>query len=100
MSAPPAVNETPASKPPPGSRHWRNTRLVTTLLLCAWFGGTFGIGFFARDLERIHFLGWPLSYYMGAQGSLLLFLLIIGAYALAMRRLDRAAEAAAAAETH
>lgn len=70
------------------ARHWRRTRVLTVALLCLWFCATFGIGFFARDLERIHFFGWPLSYYMGAQGSLIIFLLIIGVYALAMRRID------------
>jgi len=70
------------------ARHWRRTRLLTAALLFLWFGATFGIGFFARALEPMRFFGWPLSYYMGAQGSLIIFLLIIGAYALAMRRFD------------
>jgi putative solute:sodium symporter small subunit len=73
------------------ARHWHRTQLLTGALVCVWFCATFGIGFFARDLERFHFFGWPLSYYMGAQGSLIVFLLIIGAYALAMRRFDREA---------
>ncbi|MDB5807582.1 MAG: hypothetical protein JWN73_4904 [Betaproteobacteria bacterium] len=79
------------------ARHWRRTRWLTAALLVLWLGATFGIGFFARDLERIHFFGWPLSYYMGAQGSLLIFLLIIGIYALEMRRFDREATSDAAA---
>ncbi len=92
MSAP----ATPPSAPPaPHARHWKRTRVITFTLLCAWFGATFGVGFYARDLEHIRFFGWPLSYYMGAQGSLIIFLLIIGGYALAMRRLDRAANQAA-----
>jgi putative solute:sodium symporter small subunit len=70
------------------TRHWRRTRLLTAALLCLWFCATFGIGFFARELEHIRFFGWPLSYYMGAQGSLIIFLGIIGFYALAMRRID------------
>jgi putative solute:sodium symporter small subunit len=73
------------------ARHWRRTRLLTGGLACVWFCATFGVGFFARELERFHFFGWPLSYYMGAQGSLIVFLLIIGAYALVMRRFDREA---------
>ncbi|HEX4328021.1 MAG TPA: DUF4212 domain-containing protein [Burkholderiales bacterium] len=71
--------------------HWRRTRLLTGSLACVWFCATFGVGFFARELERFHFFGWPLSYYMGAQGSLIVFLVIIGAYALVMRRFDREA---------
>jgi len=71
--------------------HWQRTRRLTAALLCLWLCATFGIGFFARSLEHIHLFGWPLSYYMGAQGSLIIFLGIIGAYALVMRRIDAAA---------
>lgn len=86
----------PAATPPPAhARHWKRTRLITFALLSLWLVATFGVGFFARDLEHIRFFGWPLSYYMGAQGSLLIFLLIIGGYALAMRRLERAENPAA-----
>jgi putative solute:sodium symporter small subunit len=71
--------------------HWRRTRLLTFLLVAAWLAVVLGLGLFARELEKVRFFGWPLSYYMGAQGALLLFLAIIGVYAWAMRRLDRAA---------
>ena len=73
------------------ARHWHRTQLLTGALICIWFCATFGVGFFARELERFHFFGWPLSYYMAAQGSLIVFLLIIGVYALVMRRFDREA---------
>ena len=33
--------------------------------------------------------GWPLSFYLAAQGAALIYLAILGAYALAMRRFDR-----------
>jgi len=33
--------------------------------------------------------GWPLSFYLAAQGASLVYLAIIGAYAWQMRRLDR-----------
>jgi len=71
--------------------HWRKTRILTVLLLVLWMACILGVGVFARDLARIHFFGWPLSYYMGAQGLLVVFLLIIGCYAVVMNRLDREA---------
>jgi putative solute:sodium symporter small subunit len=90
-----------AGKPPPSGPvlpdaahlavHWRKTRILTALLLLVWLGFTLGIGVFARALAQIRFFGWPLSYYMGAQGILIVFLLIIGCYALVMNRLDREA---------
>lgn len=71
------------------ARHWRKTRVITAVLLVFWGLGSFGVIVFARELAAMHFLGWPLSFYMGAQGSLIIFLLIIGCYCLVMKRLDR-----------
>ncbi|MFI5445441.1 DUF4212 domain-containing protein [Polaromonas sp. UC242_47] len=68
-------------------RYWRKTRMLTALLLLAWFGVTFGVSYFARALS-FTFLGWPFSFWMGAQGALLVYGLIIGFYAWYMNRLD------------
>jgi putative solute:sodium symporter small subunit len=46
------------------------------------------MGFFARELATINFFGWPLSFYMAAQGSMVIYLVIIWYYARAMKRLD------------
>jgi putative solute:sodium symporter small subunit len=73
------------------ARHWRRTRVLTFALLGLWLCVVLGTGLFARDLQKLRFFGWPLSYYMGAQGALLVFLLIIGLYAWLMRRYDREA---------
>lgn len=69
--------------------HWRRTRRVTGLLLALWLGTTFFSVFFARELAHLSVFGWPLSFYLAAQGASLTYLAIIGAYALAMRRIDR-----------
>ncbi|MGZ8289403.1 MAG: DUF4212 domain-containing protein [Telluria sp.] len=69
--------------------HWRRTRRVTALLLAMWLATTFGTVFFARELADLSILGWPLSFYLAAQGASLVYLAIIGAYAVAMRRADR-----------
>ena len=42
---------------------------------------------FARDLS-FNFFGWPFSFYMGAQGSLIVYVLIIWFYARYMNNLD------------
>ena len=54
-----------------------------------WLGTGFGTVFFARELSSITVFGWPLSFYMAAQGASLVCLAIIGAYAWRMRRYDR-----------
>jgi putative solute:sodium symporter small subunit len=67
--------------------HWQRTRRLTALLLGAWFS-TFGIIFFARELSTIELFGWPLSFYMAAQGTILIYLAIVAIYAWRMRQLD------------
>ena len=69
-------------------RYWRKTRLVTAILLLIWFVVTFGVAYFARALS-FQFFGWPFSFWVGAQGALLAYGLIIGFYAWYMNRLDR-----------
>ena len=74
--------------------HWRKTRRLTALLLALWLATTFCTVFFARELAHLAVFGWPLSFYMAAQGASLVYLALIGAYAWYMRRLDRAYDGA------
>jgi putative solute:sodium symporter small subunit len=69
--------------------HWRRARRLTAILLLVWFGATFCTIYFARELSAVTVFGWPLSFYLAAQGVALVYLAIIGVYALAMERLDR-----------
>jgi putative solute:sodium symporter small subunit len=82
--------------PPPRERilaarrlHWARTRRLTLVLLGLWLATCFCTVFFARDLAHLSVFGWPLSFYLAAQGASLTFLAIIGAYAWRMRILDR-----------
>jgi putative solute:sodium symporter small subunit len=70
--------------------HWQRTRRFTAILLALWLATGFGTVFFARDLAHLSVFGWPLSFYMAAQGASLVYLAIIGGYAWYMRQLDRA----------
>lgn len=69
-------------------RYWRRTLQLTAALLLVWFVVSFGVSYYARELD-FDFLGWPFSFWMAAQGSLLVYGLIIAYYAWAMNRLDR-----------
>ena len=60
------------------------------VLLALWVATGFCTVFFARELARITVFGWPLSFYMAAQGAALVCLAMIGLYAWRMRRLDAA----------
>lgn len=69
--------------------YWRRVRSFTFTLIALWFLMTFGIIFFARELAEITVFGWPLSFYMAAQGLTLLYVIIVAVYAQGMRRLDK-----------
>jgi putative solute:sodium symporter small subunit len=69
--------------------HWRRTRRLTALLLALWLATGFSTVFFARDLAGLALFGWPLSFYLAAQGASLIYLAILAAYAWRMRRLDQ-----------
>lgn len=72
------------------ARHWQRTRRVTGVLLALWLAISFCTIFFARDLAGLTVFGWPLSFYLAAQGASLTYLAILGVYAWRMARLDRA----------
>ena len=76
--------------------HWNRTRRMSLLLLAVWLTTGFGTVFFARELARFEVFGWPLSFYMAAQGASLVSVTIIAIYAWRMRRLDRDYHAALA----
>ncbi|WP_295645653.1 DUF4212 domain-containing protein [uncultured Methylibium sp.] len=68
--------------------YWAKNLRITSILLAIWFVVTFVMAYFARDLNFV-FFGWPFSFYMAAQGSLIIYVLIIWFYARTMNRLDR-----------
>lgn len=55
------------------------TRLQGWLLL-SWFVFSFVFVFFARELQQV-VLGWPLAYWFAAQGSVVVYIIIIGVFA-------------------
>lgn len=53
--------------------HWEQTRKLMMIHLSIWFVFGYVVHWFASPLNNISFLGWPLGYYMSAQGSLIVF---------------------------
>ena len=68
--------------------YWNRNLKVTAVLLALWFVVTFVMGYFARELNGITVLGFPLGFYMSAQGSLIIYVAIIWYYAYYMNNLD------------
>jgi len=69
--------------------YWRKNLVITAVLLAIWFLATFVEGWYARELNAITFLGFPLGFYMSAQGSLVIYVVIIWIYANYMGKLDK-----------
>ena len=75
---------------------------LKALLLTVWVVFSFGICYFARDIQAL-VPDWPVAYWMAAQGAVLMFLLIIVVYCVAMDYFERQQardEARKAAEAH
>ena len=56
-------------------------------LLAIWFAASFGVVFFAHDLQMI-VGGWPLGYWFAAQGSVFIFIAIVAVFAWLANRRD------------
>jgi putative solute:sodium symporter small subunit len=70
-------------------QYWHKNLVITGILLAIWFVVTFVEGWYARELNSINILGFPLGFYMSAQGSLIVYVIIIWVYQKYMNNLDR-----------
>lgn len=69
--------------------HWQRTRSLMIVHLVIWFIFAYLIQWFAHDLNSISFMGFPLGYYMGAQGSLFVFVIQLFVFVKQQERVDR-----------
>lgn len=68
--------------------YWHKNLRMTAVLMAIWFVVTFGVSYFARELNFKVF-GWPFSFWMAAQGAPVVYLIVVGLYAWRMDRLDQ-----------
>jgi putative solute:sodium symporter small subunit len=71
-----------------GDAYWRKTSGLMWLMLAIWFVAGFGVHFFANSLNTITFLGFPLGFYMAAQGSLIIFVVALFWFASRQNAID------------
>ena len=69
--------------------YWHKNLVITAILLFIWFVATFVEGWFARELNSIVIAGFPMGFYFSAQGSLIIYCVIIWYYARYMNALDK-----------
>ena len=69
--------------------YWRYNLRLMVILMVIWFVvGYLLSGLWAAQLNKVSFLGFPLGYYMAAQGSLIIFVIEIAVYARLMNKKD------------
>lgn len=69
--------------------YWRENRNLMLLVLFIWALVSYGAALISGLLNKVVIFGFPLGYYMGAQGSLIVFLLLIIFYAKKMDQIDK-----------
>jgi putative solute:sodium symporter small subunit len=70
--------------------YWRANLRIITILLVIWFAVSYLPVLLVNQLNQVTILtGFPLGYYMGSQGSLIVFVIEIFFYAWYMSKLDR-----------
>ncbi len=70
-------------------RHWQRTRNLMIVHLTIWFVFSYLIHMFAPLLYQISLAGWPVSYYMAAQGSLIVFVVQLFLFVKQQDKIDR-----------
>jgi putative solute:sodium symporter small subunit len=64
------------------------TTRLTTVTMVIWFVVTCGAIIFSPELNTVVIFGFPLGYYVGAQGALIIFVILIFNYAFRMNKAD------------
>ncbi|WP_207000621.1 DUF4212 domain-containing protein [Trinickia mobilis] len=93
---PHALPLNPPPEPPPVTdamarahrRYWRfNVALIAALMSIGFFV-SFVVPALARSLSAVRVAGFRLPFYIGAQGSILVYLVLIAVYIALMQRAD------------
>ncbi|MGE0121179.1 MAG: DUF4212 domain-containing protein [Dongiaceae bacterium] len=74
--------------PERATAHWRKTSSLMWICLAIWVFFSFIIHLFATSLNSIVIFGFPLGFYMAAQGSLIAFVILIFWYASRQNSID------------
>ena len=70
------------------AKHWEKTKGLMILTLIIWFIAGYLIFMFGSSLNNSSFLGYPLAYYMCAQGSIIAFVVLIFWFANKQEKID------------
>lgn len=69
--------------------YWQDTSRLMWITLALWVFFGYIVHFFVHALNKITILGFPFGFYMGAQGSLIAFVVILFWFARKQDQIDR-----------
>ncbi len=72
-----------------GDRYWARTSTLMWLMFAFWVFFSFVVHFFVGALNEFRVLGFPLGFYMAAQGSLVAFVVMLFLFAKRQDTIDR-----------
>ena len=70
-------------------RHWSRTSALMWVMMALWIFFSFIIHMFVDTLNATKILGFPLGFYMAAQGSLIAFVVMLFVFAKRQDTIDR-----------
>ncbi|MAS95596.1 MAG: hypothetical protein CMO55_20540 [Verrucomicrobiales bacterium] len=77
------------SSKPPANAYWRANLIWVGILMTIWFVVSYGCGIlFVEELNKIRIGGFKLGFWFAQQGSIYVFVVLIAAYVLIMKKLD------------
>ncbi len=74
---------------PNAEGHWKATSTLMWITLAIWAFFSFVIHFFVNSLNEIVVLGFPLGFWFAAQGSLVIFVVLLFWFAGRQDAIDR-----------
>ena len=74
---------------PQREAHWAKTKRLMIITLTIWFIFSFVVHWFADALNGMSFIGFPFGFYMAAQGSEIIFVVLIFWFARTQDKIDR-----------
>lgn len=74
--------------PEKAQAYWSRTSGLMWTMLAIWAIFGFGVHMFAPQLNTIRFIGFPLGFYMAAQGSLIVFVVSLFWFASKQNAID------------
>ena len=72
-----------------GARYWARTSTLMWTMFTVWVIFSFVVHMFVEKLNTINVLGFPLGFYMAAQGSLVFFVIMLFVFAKRQDVIDR-----------